>query len=113
HGVRQIIFLTESGLVSLATAVGKELWRFPFKFNVSTASSPVVGGKDVEVVYCTAGDKVGGAAARLAKVGERCAAPQTWRNAAVVSDGRLYARTTKGQNSREPGSIICLDVSAR
>jgi outer membrane protein assembly factor BamB len=211
HGVRQIIFLTKSGLVSLATADGKELWRFPFKFNISTASSPVVSGKDGDVVYCTAGYKVGAAAARIIKDGERFTATQIWRNddaqllaqhwsssvykdgylygifgwarpgdaplkcvelesgkvmwekpgfgfggtilagdtlvvqgstgqvafvkptpqgyqavgggnvfqnakcwnAAVVSNGRLYARTTKGQNSRESGSIICLDVSTR
>src|SRR5258706_13196422 len=36
-GTRQIIFFTKFGLVSLATADGKELWRYPFKFSTSAA----------------------------------------------------------------------------
>lgn len=100
-GVRQIIFFCQSGLVSLDTASGKELWRFPHKFNVSTASTPVVGGKDGDVVYCSAGYKVGAAAAKISKEGDKFTATAIWRNtdehelvnhwtSCVYKDGFLY-----------------------
>ena len=35
-------------------------------------------------------------------------------NAAIVSNGKLYARSTKQNgNSKEQGYLICLDVSAK
>ena len=44
QGVRQIIFATQSGLVSLDAFTGKPLWRFSYPFNYSTSIgiSPVV-----------------------------------------------------------------------
>ncbi len=44
HGVRQLIFATQSGLVSLDPSSGSLLWKFPypFSFAVSLAVSPVV-----------------------------------------------------------------------
>jgi outer membrane protein assembly factor BamB len=97
-GVRQVLFLTKAGLVALATADGKELWRYPFKYNTSTASTPIVAD---DIVYCSAGYGVGAGAARVTKTGDKFAATQIWRNedpdklvnhwtTPVVKDGYLY-----------------------
>ena len=51
-GVRQVIFFTQTGLVAAEAKSGKVLWRYPFRFNVSTAASPIIGG---DIVYCAAG----------------------------------------------------------
>ena len=42
HGQRQIIFLTQSGLISVKPQDGALLWKHPFSFRTSTAASPVV-----------------------------------------------------------------------
>ena len=76
QGVRQVIFFLKSGLVSVAAADGKELWRFPFKFAVSTAISPVVCG---DIVYCSAGYGVGGGACRIGKAGDKFTATELWK----------------------------------
>ncbi len=60
-GVRQVIFFTQKGLVSAEAKTGKVLWRYPFRYSVSTAASPVVSG---DIVYCSAGYGVGSGAAR-------------------------------------------------
>jgi outer membrane protein assembly factor BamB len=75
-GTRQVIFFVKSGLVAVAAADGKELWRFPFPFKVSTAISPVVCG---DVVYCSAGYGVGGGACRIAKQGDKFTAQELWK----------------------------------
>ncbi|HEX8913594.1 MAG TPA: PQQ-binding-like beta-propeller repeat protein [Humisphaera sp.] len=69
HGVRQVIFFMQSGLVSLAVDDGRELWRGKFKYNVSTAASPVVA-EDLNIVYCSAGYDVGTARFEIAKSGD-------------------------------------------
>lgn len=79
HGQRQIIFLTHSGLVSVEPTAGKELWRYKFPFNVSTASAPVVGGEQGDVVYCAAAYNVGSAAVRVSKNGDSFEAKELWR----------------------------------
>jgi outer membrane protein assembly factor BamB len=44
HGVRQVLFATQSGVVSLAPDSGDLLWRFnyPFSYSTSIGASPVV-----------------------------------------------------------------------
>ena len=76
-GVRQVIFFTQSGLVSLATASGEPLWRYKFKYAVSTAASPVVAG---DIVYCSAGYGVGSGAVRIAKQGSEWTSTELWRS---------------------------------
>ena len=96
HGVKQIIYFVQSGLVSLDVASGKELWKFPFKFSVSTASTPVVAG---DLVYCSAGYGVGAAVAKIEKDGDQFKATQLWRKegdlmnhwmSVAHKDGHLY-----------------------
>jgi outer membrane protein assembly factor BamB len=97
-GVHQVIFLMQSGLVSLEAAGGKPLWRYAFPYRVATGCSPVVWGNEV---FCTAGYDVGGAACQVTRQGDSFAAKELWRikgNNAVASlwstpvckDGYLY-----------------------
>jgi len=76
EGVRQIVFFMQSGLVSVSREDGKVLWKFPFRFNVSTAASPVVAGN---MVYCSAGYGVGAALAKITKSGSSFSAEEVWR----------------------------------
>ncbi len=96
HGVRQVIFFTQSGLVSVAAKDGQELWRHQFPFKISTASSPIVWQ---DVVYCSAGYGVGAGAVRVSKTGSAFAATEIWRaedklmnhwTTPVCKDGYLY-----------------------
>jgi outer membrane protein assembly factor BamB len=75
HGVRQVIFFCQSGLVSVDVKDGKALWKRPFKFAVSTAMTPIVAG---DLVFCSAGYGVGGGAARITKDASGFKAEETW-----------------------------------
>src|SRR6266702_2398474 len=96
-GARQIIFFTQSGLVSVTPATGQVLWRFRFPFGTSTAASPVAAG---DLVYCSAGYGVGSAAARITRSGNGWSATELWRSPGnkmcnhwstpVQLDGYLY-----------------------
>jgi outer membrane protein assembly factor BamB len=97
-GRRQVIFFLQSGLLSVAAEDGKALWKFPVRYNISTAASPVVSG---DIVYCGVGYGVGGAACRISSTAEGFQATELWRvsgNDKVVShwstpvckDGYLY-----------------------
>ncbi len=76
-GQRQIIFFTQTGLVSVAPDSGEVLWRYAFPYKVSTAASPVVGG---DIVYCAAGYGVGSGAVRITKSGDKFEATELWRS---------------------------------
>lgn len=56
HGVKQVIFFAQSGLVGVDSGSGQELWRRKFNFAVSSAASPVT---ENDLVYCSAGYGVG------------------------------------------------------
>jgi outer membrane protein assembly factor BamB len=77
YGVRQVIYLTQEGLVALESKTGQLLWRQDFPFRVSTAASPVVGGN---LVYCAAGYGVGSAAYRISKQGDEWSSRELWRS---------------------------------
>lgn len=98
HGIRQVVFFTQTGLVGVAAATGAELWRFNFKFSISTAISPIVAG---DVVYCSAGYNVGSAAVKISRQGDEFSAEEIWRvhghknvanhwSTPVYQDGYLY-----------------------
>lgn len=116
HGVRQIIYHMQSGLVALATADGRELWRFPFPYKVSTASMPVVGGN---FVFCTAGYEVGGAVCEVEFKGDKFDAREVWRRKGnrevaslwsppVFKDGYLYGMLSFKDYGRGP--LKCVDI---
>lgn len=95
-GVRQVIFFTQKGLVSVAPQTGAVLWRQSFPFNVSTAMTPIVAG---DTVYCSAGYGVGAGAYRVSKAGNVFKSTELWRkpnelmnhwSTPVCKDGHLY-----------------------
>jgi outer membrane protein assembly factor BamB len=98
HGAKQVVFFVKSGLVSVAATDGKLLWKAPYRFNVSTAITPVVAG---DMVYCSAGYGVGGGAFKISKAGAEFKAEQLWQtpgdkevanhwSTPVYKDGHLY-----------------------
>jgi outer membrane protein assembly factor BamB len=117
HGVPQIVFFTQAGLVSLQPETGKELWRHAFPFDTSTASSPIVGGKDGDIVFCAAGYGVGAGAFKVTKNGDTFSAKEFWRtpgenlihwSTPVYQDGYLYG--IFGHNQRGTAPLKCLDI---
>ncbi len=89
----QVIFFMQSGLISVRPDDGKELWRTPFPFRVSSAASPVV---ENDLVYCSAGYGMG---AGLFRVNDTATPEKIWTkpnrlmnhwSTPVVVDGHLY-----------------------
>jgi outer membrane protein assembly factor BamB len=119
HGVRQVIFFVQSGLVSLDPKTGRELWRAPFPFNVSTASSPIVGGDKGDIVYCAAAYNMGSAAFRISKDGDSFSAKEIWRlkgsengnhwTTPVYHDGHLYGLF--GHRNKGPNNLECRELA--
>lgn len=115
-GTRQVIFFTQSGLVSVAPATGSVLWRYPFKFRVATAMSPVVSG---DIVYCSAGYGVGSGACKITKSGDTFTATQLWFQPAnvianhwstpVCADGYIYGLFGHAQYGKAP--LKCVDLA--
>ncbi len=117
RGKRQVIFFMQSGLISLGTTDGKELWRFPFPYNVSTAISPVVSG---DIVYCSAGYNVGSAAYRIEARGDRLVPKKLWYSPGnepvcnhwstpVCKDGHLYGMF--GFKRFNTGPMKCVELA--
>jgi outer membrane protein assembly factor BamB len=112
HGVRQIIFFTQSGLVSVVPESGKVLWRYGFPHSTSTAASPIVGG---DIVYCAAAYGVGAGACKVSKTDDGFSAAEIWRNSGgkmqnhwttpVYRDGYLYGLY------KEPSSLRCIEMA--
>lgn len=114
HGVRQVIFFVQSGLVAVEPASGNELWRTEFPYKVSTAASPVVSG---DVVYCSAGYGVGAAAWRLKTDGGALVPELLWRTSnknvnhwstPVAKDGHLYGLFSFKEYG--DGPLACIDL---
>ena len=78
QGVRQVIFATQSGLVSLDRTTGALLWKFPYPFGMiytSMGCSPLVYSN---IVYCTASYGKGAAAAQITLSNNTWTATQLW-----------------------------------
>ena len=76
HGVRQMIYMMQSGLVAVDSATGTALWRQAFPYRTSTACLPVLAG---DIVFCTAGYDIGGGAYRIVKSGAEFTTQELWR----------------------------------
>lgn len=111
-GTRQVIYLTQSGLVSVVPESGKVLWRYSFPYKTSTASSPIVAG---EIVYCAAAYGVGAGACKVFKTDAGFTAGEIWRVAGgemqnhwttpVYHDGYVYGLY------KEPSSLRCIEIA--
>jgi outer membrane protein assembly factor BamB len=86
QGVRQIIFATQSGLVSLDPATGNRLWKFnyPFTYSTSLAVSPVVY-QDMVFVSGNQGYNMGSVAARVVFANGSWTTSQLWANVGISS----------------------------
>ena len=114
-GHRQVIFFTQSGLVSVVPGTGQVLWRYAFPYQTSTAASPVVGG---DIVFCSAGYGVGAAAVKLTKQGQTFKATELWRkrndlinhwSTSVYHDGHIYGLFGFKQWQEVP--LGCIDLT--
>jgi outer membrane protein assembly factor BamB len=115
HGVKQVLFLLKSGVVAVEPATGKALWSFPLTYRTATACSPVVDG---DIVFCTAGYDVGGAACQVKKSGDKFTAEELWRvrnndlgslwSTPVVKDGYLYGMISYKKFA--DGPLKCVDL---
>jgi outer membrane protein assembly factor BamB len=115
HGVRQVIFFVQKGLVAVDPGTGRELWRTEFPYRTSSAASPVVSG---DVVYCSAGYGVGAAAWRVTRAGEAFTPELLWREAnklinhwstPVVQDGFLYGMFSFKEYGKGP--LKCVELA--
>lgn len=78
-GMPQVIFFTQSGLVSVKPDTGDQLWRYllpPDAFSTSTAASPVVAGN---LVYASAAYGVGAGVVGVTNNAGTLTATQVWR----------------------------------
>lgn len=118
HNIRQVIFFLQSGLLSVETKTGRELWRYPFRFNVSTAISPVVCGDDL--VFCSAGYDVGSGLCKITKEGNNLKANEVWKirgndpvctqwSTPVYKDGYLYGMFSFKKFGTGP--VKCIEVA--
>jgi outer membrane protein assembly factor BamB len=116
HGVRQVIFFMQSGLVAVTPEKGKVLWRAEYPFNISTAASPVVHG---DLIYCSAGYGVGGGAFRVDKKGSKFEAELVWQqrnrlqnhwSTPICKDGYLYGMFSFKKYGEGP--LKCVELSS-
>jgi len=115
-GTKQVIFFTQSGLVSVVPAKGDVLWRFPFKYKTSTAISPVVCG---DLVYCSAAYGVGTSACKITKTADGFAATEVWTqpfsvlanhwSTPVFSQGYLYGISFQAKFGKAP--LVCVNAA--
>jgi outer membrane protein assembly factor BamB len=115
-GKRQIIFFTQTGLVSVQPEDGKPLWRYNFRYSTSTAASPIAAG---DIVYCSAGYDVGSGAVRISKDGNKWKAEEIWRvtgnsicnhwSTPVYRDGYLYGMF--GFKQHKTGPVKCVELA--
>ncbi len=116
-GQRQVIFFLQSGLLSVEPKTGKELWRYAFKYNTSTAASPVVSG---DIVYCSAGYGVGAGAVKVSREGDKFVAKEIYRKTGnkplanhwstpICKDGFLYGMFQFKEYTTGP--VKCVDIS--
>ena len=115
-GQRQVIFYTQSGLVSVTPTTGAVLWRAPFGFSTSGAVSPVVSG---DIVYISAAYNVGSTAYRISKTADGFAASEIWHqpmnvfanhwSTPVCANGYLYGLFGQAKFGRAP--LECVEIT--
>jgi outer membrane protein assembly factor BamB len=101
-GVRQVVFFSSAGLVSLSPQDGRIFWRYPWENAINAASPLVLPG---DRLFVSSGDDVGAAVLQMKADGQGGVGVQTvWKNrsmmnlyySSVLVGGNLYGfhRTT-------------------
>jgi hypothetical protein len=115
HGVRQLIFATQSGLVALNPQTGALFWKFPVSYNgISLAASPVVCG---DIVLVTSNYGYGATAARIVSSNSIFTASSLWNDLGLGShwstpvcfEGALFGQFEPDDPSAE---LRCIDVAS-
>ena len=119
HGVKQVIFPAQSGLVSLNPQTGGFLWRFdyPFPHFISLATSPVVHD---DMVYVNGTDAygMGSVVARVDFTNSTWTTTQLWWTnnpssywmTPVAREGFLYGQFGVGQFLYANGQLKCIEM---
>jgi len=114
HGVRQVVFRTQPGLVAVDVSNGAVLWRQAHPFRTSAGASPVVAG---DIVYCSSGYGTGAAAVKVTKQGPDFQARLLWNkpnqlmnhwSTPVVKDGFLYGLFGHAAYAKAP--LACVNL---
>jgi len=117
-GVKQIVTLTDKGVVGIGAADGKPLWQIAFAPTgmAYNAATPIVDGDTV--IYT--GQGRGTHAVKVEKKGDAFAATEIWKsdvgvqfNTPVLKDGMLYGLSDKGKlfclNAKDGGKTVWED----
>jgi len=113
-GVRQVIFATQSGLVSLEPSTGNRLWYFayPFRYATSLAVSPVAWG---DMVFISGANGMGSCAAEVSFTNGLWGARQLWSSdlasvwmTPVCHNGYLYGHF--GSSKFSPFKCISMET---
>lgn len=82
NGVRQLIFATQDGLVSLNPQSGAQLWKFlyPFNYAISIGASPAVWAN---LVFLSASYGMGAFAVQIVQSNATQVPVQRWRNSSI------------------------------
>ncbi len=115
-GVKQYMFSVLQGTVGVAAADGKQLWHFPFKFNLSVSPSPLA--VDGERVYVTGAYDSGGAMFRVKKAGAGFTteqvfvhAPEEWNS--EVQTPILFKNHMFAVGKKKRGLFTCVDLNGK
>jgi outer membrane protein assembly factor BamB len=115
-GVRQVIFATQQGLVSLELTTGKSLWYFsyPFQYDTSLAASPVAY---CDLVFISGSYGMGAVVAQVSFTKGAWSVRQLWSNGLaslwmtpVCHDGYLYGHF--GSSTYAAFKCVSLDTGA-
>lgn len=125
NGVRQVVFYTQTGLVSLAAKTGNVLWKHAFNYNgTSAGASPVLAG---DLIYCsraypgsTASAQAGAIVVQLAFNNGTFSTTTKWRKVnqlmnhwatPIHHDGFLYGIYGQYNSGGSSIDLKCLDVN--
>jgi outer membrane protein assembly factor BamB len=114
HGVRQIIYFTQTGLVGLELQSGKVLWRQDYPYRTSRAISPVVYG---DRVYVSQAYGIGAGVYRISRNGEQWSVAEVWRtpnkhlnhwSTPALHDGHIYGIFNHARHATAPLKCVKL-----
>lgn len=115
HGVTQLLYLTQKGVLAVNPLSGEELWTAEHPYKLSSGASPVVY-KDM--VYVSAGYGVGAATFKVKKSGSKFSSSQLWYrpkelinhwSTPVCLDGKLYGMFSFKKYGSGP--LKCVDMA--
>jgi outer membrane protein assembly factor BamB len=107
-GVRQILFFTGAGLVSVAPKDGKELWRYDWETSYDcNVATPIVVD---DYVFISSGYGKGAAVLKIEKDGDKLKAMRVYETTKMCnhfSTCVLYKEHLYGFN--DPGRLVCME----